>query len=448
MKNVYRGVPPLHNANIREEPYLLWPSVLFILFVLVPILSVGLETVLFCVFLFFPAMLWVFSKAKMPAEIPRFAGLLLMMMLVGLVSFTGHQAYDVAKDMWYILNPALALTAGYVLMLNLKDMGRLLKAFIIAATLIAIFHLLKIVIHPETLHHNAMDIRSEGGAGFLAPVVSVALFLAAKKMNIRVFGKHGWLSYTAFILCLLSTILSFTRTFEVSLVIMVFVIFGWINFESKNKVIFIATFAALFIGIGMSIPYSNVSNSHEISDKILHSFQEIKIREYSDLIEINNNWRGFESSRALITYRRGTWPEYIVGQGLGTPIDLGFYMELGQGTNGLVRFAPWVHNGYMFLLVKTGIVGVLLYLFLIYRLVRHGTLTSMSSSPDMRYAGRLIVGLALVIVISTWVVGGMFNTSAFLPASLLTGALLAYSSVVKLKAGENQSNVQAKLHHK
>lgn len=436
MKNVYSSELPLRGTCIQDEPQLLWPSVLFVLFILVSILSPGLDTVLFCAFLFFPAMFWMFAKTNMPAAIPKFAGLLFLIVLVGSVYSIEHKAYDVAKDAWNILNAALALIAGYVLMLNLKDIDKLLRAFIIAATLTAIFHLLKIALHPAMMHTgdgSAMDIRAEGGAGYVAPFVAIAVFFAAKKMNIRVFGKHRWLAYVVFVLCLSSTILSFSRTDLISLVIMVCVLIGWISFDKKIKVMSYALIVGTIIVLGILFPASNAESVHSFTDKLLHSFQEIKVREYSNPLDISHNWRGFETSRALVTYYRGTLPEYIVGQGLGAPIDLGFYMALGRGTNGLVRYAPWVHNGYMYILVKTGIVGVLIYLFLIFRLIREGTALSLSASADMKYVGRLIVALALVFVVTTWVVGGMFNKGGFLPVCLLTGALLAYGSVAKSK---------------
>jgi O-antigen ligase len=365
----------------------------------------------------------------MPTELSSFVMPLLLIILVGLLNFTGHKTYDIAKDIWYIANPALALAAGYVLMRNLKDLRRLFKVFIIAATLVALFHLLRIGLHSEMLHTSAVDIRKEAGSGFLAPVLAIALFLVARKMKMRIFGTQSWISFFCFMLCLLSIILSFSRTLEVSLVLLTLSVLGWINFQDSIKVMLFVAFAVVLIGLGLSLPPSYENTLHPtLSDKILNSLQEIKIKEYHSMREINSHWRGFETARALDTYTKGTIPEYFVGQGLGSKVDLGLNMPLGDDK---FRYIPTLHNGYMYLLVKTGIIGLFLYLLLLYRMARTGTVLERSNRADMKYCGRLIVGMSLAFASSSFVIAGMLNKTVTLPMTILLGALLAYTEITK-----------------
>lgn len=422
VQKIYSGTPLLRST--RDERILLWPSVLFGFFFVIPsVLPQIAVTVFFLSFLFFPATIWLFSKTRMPAEIPQFAGPLLLIILVGLLNFTGHKTYDIARDVFLIMDPAIALIVGYALMSNLKDLKRLFRVFVISASVIALFHLATIAMHPEILNESATSIRMEAGAGYFSPAIAVALFLAARKMKMKIFGIHAWLSYLTFSLCMLSTLLSFSRTIGFSLILISLAIMGWVNFESRIKVTVFAIFALVFIGISALVPSTATGSRPGLADKVMNSFQEMKIKEYHTLPAINEHWRGFETSRALITYSRGTLPEYFVGQGLGTPIDLGLYMPLGRS---LIRFAPTVHNGYMYLLVKTGIIGVLLYLFLLYRMIATGTLLGRSESRDAKYCGRLLVGIAMSFVSSSLVITGMFNDVHALPLMMLTGALLAY----------------------
>jgi hypothetical protein len=432
VKAVFRGVLPLQQIAARKESQLRWPAFLFGLFVfLAAALPSPVETVLALAFLFFPVTVWASSNQKIPTEIVRLAGPLFLIALVGMLSFTGHKAYDVIKDVWYILNPALALVTGYVLMLNLKELDRLFRVFIITATLIALFHLLRIAMHPELLNKTATDIRSGVGTGFFATALALALFLVAGKMKLRLFEQHTWFAYLALCICCVSTIMTFSRFMEASLFIICICVMGWLNFDNRKRVLLFITFAVTVIGVGMALPPRQTVGSHlSLPDKVLNSFQELKIKESYNMQEINTYWRGFETSRALITYERGTFPEYMVGQGLGSTIDLGLYMKLGDEQ---IRFAPILHNGYMYLLVKTGIVGVFIYLFLLFRMGRTGVLLSRSEHTDRKYIGRLILGLTLAIVASTFVVSGMFNKSAILSALLLTGALFAYERVSEQK---------------
>ena len=291
--------------------------------------------------------------------------------------------------------------------------------------------------HPEMLLNSAIDIRKEAGGGFFEPVLSIALFFAARKMKMQIFGSQVWISYLTFSLCMLSVILSFSRTLEVALILISLSVFGWINFQSRIKVMIVVAVVAAIFGLGMSLPPAHENTAHPgVIDKMLNSFQEMKIKEYRGWAEISKNWRGFESARALVTYSSGSLPEYFVGQGLGSLVDLGFYVPLGDK----IRFIPTLHNGYMYLLVKTGIIGLFLYFFLLYRVAQTGTILDRSEHMDLKYCGRLIVGIALAFASSTQVVTGMFNKSATLSMSLLLGALLAYTAADRYK----QFEVQAK----
>ena len=263
MKNVYSGVYSLSSTVTREKPELVWPSVLLGIFIVLPdVLPVSAETILYISFLFFPATIWLFSKYRLPADLPRFTGPLLLIMLVGLLNFTGHKTYDIAKDIWYLLNPALAITVGFVLMQNLKDLKKLFRVFVIAATLIALLHLLRIAMHPEMLLNSAIDIRKEAGGGFFEPVLSIALFFAARKMKMQIFGSQVWISYLTFSLCMLSVILSFSRTLEVALILISLSVFGWINFQSRIKVMIVVAVVAAIFGLGMSLPPAHENTAH------------------------------------------------------------------------------------------------------------------------------------------------------------------------------------------
>jgi hypothetical protein len=427
---VYSAAYSPQNTIAHTEQELLWPSVLFGIFIVVPtLLTISFETVFFLMFLFFPVTVWLLSKEKMPAELISFVMPLLLIILVGLLNFTGNRAYDIVKDIWYIANPALALATGYVLMLNLKDLKRLFRTFVIVATVVAVIHLLRIAMHPEMLSKNAVDIRNEAGTGFIAPVLAPALFLAARKMKMPIFEKRVWISYLAVFLCLLSFILSFSRTLEIVLILITMSLLGWINFKSSIKVMLFVVLAIAFVGIVLLLPAQHSTSAHpSLGDKIANSFEEMKIHEYHSMREINNHWRGFETARAFDTYERGTLPEYFVGQGLGSKVDLGLDMPLGRMK---FRFIPILHNGYMYLLVKTGIMGLFLYLFLLFKMARTGTILDRSNRADLKYCGRLIMGMGLAFASSSYVIGGMLNREVTLPMTMLLGALLAYTEIAK-----------------
>lgn len=417
-----------------------WPAWLFFIFVLLPVvLPVAVETFLFGYFLFFPLIVWMNSSRKDHARLLRIISPLLLLTTVGLVGAYHHKMYDVGKDVWYVLNAVLALAVGYVLMLNLRDLDRLFRIFIITATFIALLHLLRFAFNPSLLGMDADQIRRFVGEGYFAPGIALALFLAARKMGVSLFGKHTWFSVLSLCLCALSVAASFSRILLVSLLILLLTIIGWIHFNDRKKVLYILIGTTLAALVAFNLPAPRLLGSHSsLSDKFLHSVQEIRVKDYVSIAEINQNWRGYETARALRTFRQGTPAEYIVGQGFGALVDLGLAMPLGAEK---IRFAPVLHNGYMYVLVKTGVAGLLLYLLTLVRVGATGVELSRSDDKRALFAGRLLIALGLIFAVSTFVISGMFNKMDLLSVSLLTGALLGYYALQEsvLKEGSHEA---------
>jgi hypothetical protein len=176
------------------------------------------------------------------------------------------------------------------------------------------------------------------------------------------------------------------------------------------------------------------------SDKILYSLQELRIADYSERADINRNWRGFESYRALQTFKSGSPARQLFGQGFGTNVDLGFTMTIAGEE---FERIPVLHNGYMYLLVKTGVAGLVAYLFYLLLIFRTGAHLSRSHDPEARFCGFMLVTLALIILGCTLVISGMFNKSWVFPAILLLGLLMGYrKSLSTTEPDEQQSMVQ------
>ncbi|MBY0579659.1 MAG: hypothetical protein K2P57_11510 [Burkholderiales bacterium] len=411
----------------QKERILRWPAVLLYFYIFVPIfLYVGIETFLFISFLLFVFIWWVASREKFPDDLHRVIGPLLLILLVGLLQVSGHERYDVFKDIWYVSNAALALTAGYVLMRNLRDLGRFFSIFIIAAFFVALLHLVRFALHPELLSFDMEDIRKYAGVGFFEPGLGLTLLLVARLIGLKIFRRNIWFPFLATPVFVVSVALSFSRTQIVSLALMWLAVFGWVNFNNGRKTVLVIMATILFLTIGFLFPQQDFISGHaSMLDKFLFSFQEIRVVDYRSMSMINEHWRGYETARALYTYSLGTPLQYLIGGGFGANVDLGLFMDLGGER---IRFAPILHNGYMYLLVKTGMIGLFLYLLLLYRMTRKGILLSVSESREIKFCGRLIIGLSLSFVSTTFVVAGMFNKSGLLSMSILLGALLAYCS--------------------
>jgi O-antigen ligase len=157
--------------------------------------------------------------------------------------------------------------------------------------------------------------------------------------------------------------------------------------------------------------------------KMARSFEEITISDYTSMRDINLNWRGFESYQGLQAYMSGRFLEYIFGHGFGTLIDLGFFMA-AENIN--MQQIPILHNGYLYILVKTGLIGLTLYFYFLIKLFRMGKYHINKNSLYMKVSGHLLTGLSLLFFTTTFAITGIFNKNALFSATLLLGCLLYY----------------------
>jgi O-antigen ligase len=134
---------------------------------------------------------------------------------------------------------------------------------------------------------------------------------------------------------------------------------------------------------------------------------------------------------ALNSYLNGSMINYILGQGFGTLIDMQVFMLLGDET---LEYIPILHNGYLYLLIKTGLIGLLLYLIYLFGFLKTGWRYSRSQEGVLALTGHYIVACTLVLFFTTFVISGMFNKDGLIPIMLFLGTLLSYGSVESNKA--------------
>jgi hypothetical protein len=412
-----------------------WPIFVFFLFALLPaLLSSALTSLLMSYFATFAVTWWLFSGARLDSELAVMLLPFVAMIGLGLIGCSAHGVYEILKDVWYIGNAALVLLVGYVLMLSLRDLRRLFIVFALCGVLASLLHLLPFALNPRLFDLSLEAERKIAPASFLS-ILAMLLLVASWRERMRLFGRHGWLGPVAFLVCSASVALAASRTMIISLILLLLTLFGWIDFSRASRNVIVAILLALTLLAGWLIPEQTVrSRTPNLFEKLLSSFQETSAQDYTSIADINEKWRGYEAARALLTYERGNALQLLVGQGLGTDVDLGLYMPIGQEK---IRYAPILHNGYLYALVKTGAAGLALYVFPLLYFLRYGTRLSGSSVAQIELAGKLIAGLCLVFLFSTSVIAGLLNKLALIPVSLLFGALVAYASRITPGARES-----------
>jgi len=168
----------------------------------------------------------------------------------------------------------------------------------------------------------------------------------------------------------------------------------------------VAAVAMLYVILPADLFKSNSSST--FTDKIIGSFGEITIGNYNSEQDINLRYRGYETFMALNGYAEGSEAEMLFG-GLGKLVDLKTFVRLGEDAD--FRYIPVLHNGWMYLLVKTGITGVLTYLLIFFGLVvtNWRKYTDMAGRPIIRLLAALNIGCVISLLITNYIVTSFFN---------------------------------------
>jgi hypothetical protein len=336
---------------------------------------------------------------------------------LGLWGLVRNDPYDALKDAWYVVKIALMLSTGYALMSRVRDPHAIYRCAAAVGAITAIWHMLSVFVSAEP-GMSLTEVRLLGVNGYLVTAIALALLVGLpRESRRRIFSPSTRLLLGA--TCLTSLLLSLSRTYWISFAIVL--LFLRIR-KPWGFVALVAVMAALVVFFGQSGREADdeVLNTAQSSlvDKFVNSITEIAIRDYDDLPSINDRWRGFEAFRATSTYLEYTPVEQLIGGGFGALVELGIPMIL----NGVPYEAiPMLHNGYLYVLVKFGAIGMFVYLTFFRRLWRLAAPSRMD--PFAHPHRRLYYGLIAMTLVDTFAVAGIFNKDLFDSTLLLLGGL-------------------------
>ena len=102
-------------------------------------------------------------------------------------------------------------------------------------------------------------------------------------------------------------------------------------------------------------------------------------------------------------------------------INLKFYSPLGEAKKGL-KFISEIHNGYIFVLYKSGFLGIIMYLIFLLDLYK-------ANYKQKGYVSNLISAIGLFYLFSSLTITGIFNKRDIL--IFILGALFYFSLTKK-----------------
>jgi hypothetical protein len=399
-----------------------WPATSIVVLLVLAILApAGLMSIMAVCLLILAAIVWLTSYVPLPGALYHIILPFVAIALVGMLAGMGAEPYLYFKDAWYALNPALILVVGFVLYRAKPDLARGLRAFVVGGVLVGAIYIAPFVADPSLLLLQATLSRDRVGAGYFAPALALLILLGFHKDSRASLGLPTWIVWGCALFCGIAVALAFSRTLLLTLTLGLLAVSGFVARRAwlKAALIAVALVASLAV-LKATVDVDSAGARHTFVGKLARSLDEMSMHEYPDRKHINENYRGYESARALHSFEAGEPWRWVVGQGFGASVDLKLWIPA------VGRYLPVLHNGYFYLLFKTGLLGTALLVWSIYRIYTLGRDAAGADDMSRRRAGRLMQGIALGFVSTTWVISGVFNKEELYPFLLCAGFLCGY----------------------
>lgn len=365
-------------------------------------------------------------KKSYSVSFVRYVSYFIFIFLLALVVgfFYQHHLYFVIRDITYLLKPILGLFLGYQFFS--PQIKNPFKFLLMAGLVMAIIHLS--MVGYGILIHNAKsvaEIRAYGGYFNDYEIYAFIILLFHKKFEISLSQKKFRIY---FIVMALSTFFYLARTNFIQFVILFLAMKGWLILNKKSLVVLGSIILVSILSYSAIYVYNPKRNGNSV-DEFLYKIKLIPIEAFATKINRNDwkdfhdHYRSYENVRTIeqLSYNNSL----IFGEGMGSQVDLKQKVRLGDMD---LRYISILHNGYMTILLKTGILGVLLLLGSIFYFFKKNThLNELDNNINL-----LFIGTGLFLLISYWVFMGFYNLLD--SKTLLIGFLFAYKNQLRKNA--------------
>ena len=354
-------------------------------------------------------LLWTRSTVlSLPASLVRILVAPTLILCLGLHGIYSNSLYDVGKDLWYFSGPVVYISFGYLVFERLGSWQRLVQPLVDHRRICLSWHHRCGCFKPGRITRNHQYRRLSGVRGRphicsyftdnRARFHEICRF-AHDRGNTPDSGKSNHLypvddSGTS----------QFSRTHIVCLAagLICTVNPRFTPRRVRNYTVVLLGGAILLVLASGFFHSSRVGALIEsFFEKTANTSSEVNVHSYETFEDINLNWRGFEASRAAKTYAEFGDTEKLFGGGFGTNVDLGFAMKL-LGSHGWesLESISLLHNGYMELLVKTGLLGLSLFIAVLHPDRCHGASGVPKSEKCAKLNGLLLLWAVFVFVMT------------------------------------------------
>lgn len=289
--------------------------------------------------------------------------------VIGILGFfwNDYLIVNFIKDFTHFIKPLFAIAIGYLTFKSINSASIFIKTIVKVAVVTAVVHLIGVLFFSSLISGSIQDAREFGLDNFIE-IFALYMLLFSSKYKIDLFENPIYKKVILSIL-IVSIILYFSRTMLGMIFILGFSFSGYAKLTSKSiRVIgvLIATLFLFYAYLGTLKFERNSKGIEALLYKIKMAPEEITNSKVNrqDHRKLWDHWRAYEAKRAISLMNENP-SSFIVGTGYGSLVNLKFEAPLGEDG---MRYISVLHNGYVFVLYKTGILGVLFYLFFLINL--------------------------------------------------------------------------------
>lgn len=380
---------------------------LFAIPLLIPLKLVSFEfTLSFLILL----SLFLLNKSRLKISTDFITAILPLFFLLFIGSilsfFYSYKYWDIGKDIAYFLKPILLLFIGYALIHSIKDKLFLFKAFIYLAIAFAFLHLYKLITFPDLFNTSLNTIRNQTGlSNHVELFALVFLFLGFKYPKIQVFSRNK-ITYSVLTLLILSFILYFSRTMWVAIFLLLLAAFGYAKISIK-AIKYIGLFILLIGSFYIYLFSIEIDRDEAGISAFLYKMKIAPEEIFLPKVDLNDHaalwdhWRAYEAKMAFDQMDK---IDHIFGRGFGSLVDLHFIAPLNDEG---MRYISYLHNGYVMIYYKTGVIGLLFYLLFLLNLYLF-TFYKKNINTAIPI-NNFITAISLYFVFSSLIITGIYN---------------------------------------
>jgi len=369
---------------------------------------------MFCVFL---------ENIRFSNKFLQYIYTLVVLLLLGFIGtvINKYKVYDIIKDIVHFLKPITGLLIGYIVFRRIDNFKVFLQTIVNASVISAFIHF-GIILFLVGSHPSLEDIREYTKDNFLELFGLFFIIFYKIKEGISLFQNKLYIKLAIVVLAI-SNILYFSRTMIIVAVILVLSVYGLTKVTRRN--LKIVGVLLLCTGLLYAYLYSvNIQRDKRGLDGFLYKVKMAPEEIFTTNIDRDNlrdlydHWRGYEAKRAFALMNSEPL-SYLVGTGHGSLVNLKFYAPLTGEPKG-IRYIAELHNGYVYVLYKTGILGILIYLLILGRWYSY-----IYKGNSFRHI--LVSGIGAVYFSSSITITGIYNGRDII--IFILGGALYYAGV-------------------